>query len=121
MFCWCEILAGAIIEFCKKQEDSEVVHPDVHAETGFGLRATIGNADTLLIGSEKWMKQNNIYKLSEFMEFANKAQNSGNTVVWVALNMKIECVFSIGDPIKPNASEVIYKNCVSQMKAQIVY
>ena len=67
------------------------------------------------------MKQNNIYKLSEFMEFANKAQNSGNTVVWVALNMKIECVFSIGDPIKPNASEVIYKNCVSQMKAQIVY
>merc|ERR1719354_159882 len=101
------ILAGAIIEFCKKRGDSEIVHPEVHAETGFGLRATIDNADTLLIGSEKWMKQNNIYKLSEFMEFANKAQNSGNTVVWVALNMKIECVFSIGDPIKPNASEVV--------------
>ena len=84
--------------------------------TGMGIWASY-NWSTVLIGSERLMKENNI-DMSELKQRAMEIKNEGKTVAFMATDNEIKAVIGIGDVVRETSKDAIQR--ISDMDVEIV-
>lgn len=85
------------------------------AAPGKGVSAKV-DGKTVLVGTETWLKQNQI-PLDGIVRKAMDLQQKGQTVVWVTVEGQVTGLIAIADTIKPEASMAIerLKRLVNQV------
>lgn len=74
--------------------------------SGRGLRARMADGAALLAGNAAMMEENGI-AVSEYIPEANRLQQQGKTVVFVARGESVTGMIAIADTIKPEAADAI--------------
>ena len=99
------------------QRGLELQLPDEFmAESGLGVEATIG-MHNVLVGNAKLMEAHEM-SVKEHEQTLIRLQNEAKTVVFIALDQKIEGIIGISDPVKDSSRDAI--NQLTQMKLRIV-
>lgn len=98
-----------MIEFEKFYFDSICICLIKKATVGMGLSCNVGE-HTILIGNEKWMKENEIKGVKKSIRLKlEHLQSQGKTVVFVSIDSKFCGLIAIADTIKSEAKSVIQK------------
>jgi len=84
--------------------------------TGMGIWAS-HNWSTVLIGSERLMKENNI-DVSELEQRAAEIKSEGKTVAFMAIDNEIKAVIGIGDVVRETSKNAIQR--IKDMGVEIV-
>ncbi len=101
-------LSEAIVKFVSNKSISSKGH-EVHNFgniEGKGIQAEVKKLQ-VFVGNEKLMQSNDIDINSDLKNKADKFSSEGKSLVFVALDKKIEALFAIADTIKPDAKESI--------------
>ena len=85
------------------------------SESGMGIQAVL-DGKTVLVGNPKLMETHHI-QIQNGQEAIIRLQNEAKTVVFMAVDGKLEGVFGIADPVKESSKEAIAE--LSQMKLRI--
>jgi P-type Cu+ transporter len=98
------------------QRGLELQLPDEFiAESGLGVEATIGK-QKVLVGNTKLMESHEM-SVKDYEQTITRLQNEAKTVVFIALDQKIEGIIGITDPVKDSSQDAISK--LTQMKLRI--
>lgn len=98
-------LAKAIVNEGKTQNLPLLKVTEFQTNTGLGIKAVIGTK-RILIGNEKFMKQNKV-NFSIFKPDAQKLENDGKTVIFMAVNSIPASVFAISDNLKEDSGDTV--------------
>lgn len=98
-------LARAIVAY-KQSIVSNIPVDDYRYSAGMGVTAIVGN-QRYFIGNELFIRLSGIPIDNVFVTTAEKYQQKGNTVVWVANARAVIILFAIADPVKDNAVDSI--------------
>jgi Cu+-exporting ATPase len=99
-------LAGAVVRAAKERK-LEVGEPgDFHAVTGEGVRGTVGGK-AVLVGKKSFLEDEEVKVAGDLTERAEKLQEEGNTLIWVAVEGKVAGLLALSDPIKSTAPEAL--------------
>lgn len=93
---------------CQTAADRGVFVPtctEFESLTGLGVRANVEDQE-ILIGNDRVMKEYQI-DLSSFEQQIFDWENTGKTVVCMAVNQKAAAIFAIGDTVKSDARETV--------------
>lgn len=106
----------AIVQYVRDQgvELSEV--KDFKAVTGMGIWANF-NRSTVLIGSQRFMDENNI-DISELRQMAAKVKDEGKTVTFMAVDNELKAVIGIGDAVRETSKDAIQR--INDMNVEVV-
>lgn len=109
-------IGKAIVSYVKDHgiDISEV--KEFKTVTGMGIWASY-NWSTVLIGSERLMKENNI-DVSELKQRAAEIKSEGKTVAFMAIDNKIKAVIGIGDVVRETSEYAIQR--IKDMGVEIV-
>ena len=90
-----------------KRNNIEAIHKAEKFESigGHGVRAVV-NGKTIIVGTERLMKQNNI-DLSPIKDEINRLLNTGNTIGIVAIDGQIAGAIGVADTIRPSAKKTV--------------
>ncbi len=101
-------ISKAILEYAlekgvnlDKVENFEII-------TGKGVKGIVKGKE-VLVGTEKFLNENQIYLTDEFKNFFENEIKKGNTVVFSSIDRNLVGAFSIADEVKEEAVEVITK------------
>lgn len=110
-------LSGAIAKYLVKEKNSQAFKRNsekiisLKDLPGRGIETTT-NKSQILVGSPKLMIEKEVPISQHEAQLSSSWQTQGHSVVLIAINQKIMMMFSITDPIKAGAKEVI-----AQLKA----
>ncbi len=95
-------LGIAVVEAAQEMKLSttlEVV--DFHAIAGSGIDARLSNGDRVLIGSEKYLNEQNI-DTSIVNQHVDEAIEKGSGYFFAAINRQLAALIVVSDPLKPS-------------------
>lgn len=99
-------LGRAIVEYAKSRE-LDIKEPEKFVNIrGKGIKGTVGE-ETVLVGNEKLMKDNDINISKKVDEVRAKLQEEGKTAFFVAITDEVKGVIAVADELKENALDVI--------------
>ena len=98
-------IARGIVDFAKENNIELLEVESFENIAGYGIKAKCNNKN-YLIGNSKLMKENNV-DLSKSINDEDELELDGNSVVFMAEELKLVSLFGIKDTIKDNAEEVI--------------
>lgn len=98
-------LAEAVLEYAKEKEVSLLEVDNFNSITGKGIEGEI-QKKKIVLGSDKYLKSLNI-ATEELIAQADELRKDAKTVVFMAIDSKISCIFCIEDPIKKTSLEAI--------------
>ncbi|MEW4491062.1 heavy metal translocating P-type ATPase [Thalassoglobus sp. JC818] len=104
-------LGEAILEAAREQNFTLPDVQDFDSSTGMGIQGTINNQH-IVIGSPKFLKENNVEGITEIQQRADELRSEGSTVVHVAVDQKLVGLLAVNDPIKestPNAVQGLHQ------------
>jgi Cu+-exporting ATPase len=78
-----------------------------HAHPGAGIHATLDEVGEVHIGNRNWMEQISVHFSAEQMEKAALWEDTGRTVVFVAINHQAAGILAISDTVKSSAYSAI--------------
>jgi P-type Cu+ transporter len=98
-------LAEAVVPYAQAQgaEISDV--RDFEAVAGSGVQGTVSN-QFVKIGTSRWMNELGI-DTSALQQQWEKLEHLGKTVVWLAVDGKVEAIMGIADAVKPSSMNAI--------------
>lgn len=99
-------IAFAIVQAAKAKGLTLPIATDFKALSGAGVQASI-NQQVWLMGSEAFMKNQHVPISDHALTLTEQWASQGETPIMVACNNNLTAVFSVADPIKPNAQDVI--------------
>ncbi len=99
-------LALAILDAAKLKGLTLTSPTDFMAVSGKGLSAKV-NGQSILIGNEAWMKENNVSY--EETDQIKALSDQGKTVLLAAIDGKLQGLLAIADLLKPEAIETVRK------------
>lgn len=96
-------LASAIVKKAQEKNIQLLSVKDFYSVPGYGIGAKINN-NSVILGNQKFLEDNKI-QLSNYLNKADEFTKEGKTVIFTAINNKIEGLVSIADTIKPEAKQ----------------
>lgn len=99
-------IAFAIVQAAQTKGLTLPIATDFKALSGAGVQASI-NQQVWLVGSETFMQNQHIHISDQALALIEQWASQGETPIMVACNNNLTAVFSVADPIKPNAQDVI--------------
>ncbi len=100
-------IASAVVEYAEKLGVDLVEPESFQNYSGFGITAIV-NGNMAALGNDKLMEQFSI-RLDGFSNKFDELSSQGKTVVFCAVNGKLEGILAIEDPIKETSAEAIAK------------
>ena len=100
-------IAETIVNYAKSKQLEIYGCEDFKAFPGYGLKGKVNNKE-ILIGTKELMLENNIV-LDVIEQDALKLEETGKTVIYIAINGKSVALISIADTIKEDSKEAISK------------
>lgn len=94
-------LAEAIVHHTKTQGIKIPARRDVNFEVGLGVRAFLASGEVVLVGSERFLKQENIV--------TNQTDHTGGALMYVACNGEFIGTLRYDDPLRPDAQIILKK------------
>lgn len=99
-------IAYAIVQAAKTKGLALPIATDFKAQSGAGVQASI-NKQVWLVGSEAYMQNQHVRIPDQALALIEQWASQGETPIMVACNNNLSAVFSVADPIKPDARQVI--------------
>jgi Cu+-exporting ATPase len=91
-----------------KEKDLKVEDPELfNALPGYGVEVTYRNG-TILLGNRKLMEANNL-EINNLEAKMTKLEESGKTVMLIAVNGQIAGLIAVADTLKKNSAEAVAK------------
>ncbi|HYE22125.1 MAG TPA: heavy metal translocating P-type ATPase [Verrucomicrobiae bacterium] len=109
-------LAQAVVKYAASKNSNFPEIKNSQAVAGMGAVANIGS-DQIVIGNDAMMNKYNI----DHSAFGNKVEtlaNEAKTVIFAAVNGKVEAIIAMADTLKPFAAEAIV--ALKKMKIEMV-
>jgi P-type Cu+ transporter len=100
-------VAEAVVRYARDNGVSLGEVTGVEAIAGCGIRGTVGDR-SVQIGTQQWLKSSGV-AITALEKFANDWEWQLKTVVWVAIDGRLEAIVGISDALKPHAPEVVAK------------
>ena len=99
-------LAAAIVQAAKDRKIHLSSPTDFRSVTGGGVLGTIADRE-VMIGKSDFLKNQNITGLDPLEASAEKLQEEGKTVIFVAIDGQAAGILAVADPIKPTTPQAI--------------
>ena len=100
-------IGKAIVNYVRDHDIGISEVKEFKTVTGMGIWAS-HNWSTVLIGSERLMKENNI-DVSELEQRAAEIKSEGKTVAFMAIDNEIKAVIGIGDVVRETSKNAIQR------------
>ena len=98
-------LAEAIVNYTRSQQVNFPEAQNFQAIAGSGVQGVVGN-QLVQIGTQRWLEELNI-NTSYFQQLKSAWEAAGKTVVWIAVDGKIEGLMGIADALKPSSQDAV--------------
>lgn len=98
-------IAKAILRYAEKLKAGEYPLEEFESKTGLGIKAKV-DGKNLIIGNEKFLKENHIDTDFQIDEELYLKENS-STKIFIAVNQKLAAIIFIEDKIKETSKEAI--------------
>ncbi len=99
-------LAEAVVRGLRERGADYVPVEDFRALPGKGLKARSGEEE-ILAGNQEFMRENGVIIPEEQEKLALDWQKQGRSVMFMSVSGELVCIFSVADPLKDEASEVV--------------
>ncbi len=103
-------LAEAVVSYAEQQGCRADKAPTVdkfNALAGMGIEARTGDRQ-ILLGNARLMERDGV-QLTEARAVVEQWQAQACTVIWLAIDGRLEAVLAVSDPLKPDAAEAIHR------------
>ncbi|MEG4224783.1 heavy metal translocating P-type ATPase [Microcoleus sp. N9_B2] len=98
-------LGEAVVRYAQSQEVNLTDVKDFEAIAGSGVRGVVGGK-SIALGTLRWMQEMGCD--TEYLELRARAlEVSSKTVVWMAVEGKIEAIMGIADALKPSSAQAV--------------
>jgi Cu+-exporting ATPase len=98
-------LAEAVVQYAQSQGVQLTDSQDFEAIAGSGVKGIVSNQD-VQIGTHRWMRE--LGMETDALKTAwDRLEYLGKTVIWIAINGKIEAIMGIADAVKPSSANAI--------------
>jgi P-type Cu+ transporter len=98
-------LAEAVVQYARSQGVQLNDAKEFEAIAGSGVQGYVSE-QPIQIGTQRWMNELNI-DTSLLQKDWEHLENLGKTVIWIAVNRKIEAIMGIADAVKPSSVDAI--------------
>ncbi|NEU74879.1 copper-translocating P-type ATPase [Hassallia byssoidea VB512170] len=98
-------LAEAIVNYTRSQQVNFPEAKDFQAFAGSGVQGVVKN-QLVQIGTQRWLEELSI-NTSYFQQYKATWEAAGKTVVWIAVEGKIEGLMGIADALKPSSQDAV--------------
>jgi P-type Cu+ transporter len=98
-------LAEAVVQYAQEQGAEQVNGRDFEAIAGSGVQSDVFN-QLIQIGTQRWMNELDI-ETSYLQQQREQLEYLGKTVIWLAVDGKIEAIIGIADAVKPSSAIAI--------------
>jgi Cu+-exporting ATPase len=98
-------LAEAVVRYAQSQQVVWSEAQDFEALAGSGVRAFVSN-QLVQIGTQRWMQELGI-DTSALQQHQDRLQYLGKTVIWIAVDGKIQGIMGISDALKPSSANAV--------------
>ena len=98
-------LGEAVVRYAQSQEVNLTDVKDFEAIAGSGVRGVVGSK-SIALGTLRWMQE--LGCDTEYLELRGRAlEAASKTVVWMAVEGKIEAILGIADALKPSSAPAV--------------
>ncbi|MEG4840520.1 heavy metal translocating P-type ATPase [Microcoleus sp. B9-D4] len=98
-------LGEAVVRYAQSQEVNLTDVKDFEAIAGSGVRGVVGGK-SIALGTVRWMQE--LGCDTEYLELRARAlEAASKTVVWMAVEGKIEAILGIADALKPSSAQAV--------------
>ncbi|MEG4214006.1 heavy metal translocating P-type ATPase [Microcoleus sp. Pol14C6] len=98
-------LGEAVVRYAQSQEVNLTDVKDFEAIAGSGVRGVVGGK-SIALGTLRWMQE--LGCDTEYLELRARAlEAASKTVVWMAVEGKIEAIMGIADALKPSSAQAV--------------
>ncbi|MCZ0900583.1 HAD-IC family P-type ATPase, partial [Microcoleus sp. HI-ES] len=98
-------LGEAVVRYAQSQEVNLTDVKDFEAIAGSGVRGVVGGK-SIALGTLRWMQE--LGCDTEYLELRARAlEAASKTVVWMAVEGKIEAILGIADALKPSSAQAV--------------
>jgi Cu+-exporting ATPase len=98
-------LGEAVVRYAQSQEVNLTDVKDFEAIAGSGVRGVVGGK-SIALGTLRWMQE--LGCDTEYLELRGRAlEAASKTVVWMAVEGKIEAILGIADALKPSSAQAV--------------
>jgi len=98
-------LAEAVVQYAQLQGAELTEAQEFEAIAGNGVQAYVAN-QFVQIGTHRWMKELGI-DTSVLQQSWDRLEYLGKTVIWIAVDGRIEAIMGIADAVKPSSATAI--------------
>ncbi len=98
-------LAEAVVQYAQSQKVQLTDSQEFEAVAGSGVQGYVSN-EWVQIGTHRWIKELGI-DTNALEEYWDGLEYLGKTVIWIAVNSKVEAIMGIADAVKPSSVNAI--------------
>ncbi|MEG4082668.1 MULTISPECIES: heavy metal translocating P-type ATPase [unclassified Microcoleus] len=109
-------LAEAVVQYAQSQGVELTDSREFEAHAGSGVQGYVSN-ESVQIGTHRWMNELGI-DTSSLQQPWDRLEYLGKTVIWIAVNGKVEGIMGIADAVKP--SSVVAIRTLQKMGLEVV-
>ena len=109
-------LAEAVVQYAQSQGVELADAQEFEAIAGSGVQAMVSERSVQL-GTARWMNELGI-NTSSLQQQWDRLEYLGKTVIWIAIDGKVEAIMGISDAVKPASAEAI--RTLQRMRLEVV-
>lgn len=98
-------LAEAVVQYAQAQGVTLTDAQDFEAIAGSGVQGQVGDR-WVQLGTQRWFQELGM-ATDDLMPHRNRWEQSGKTVVWMAVDGQVEAILGIADAVKPSSVSAI--------------
>ncbi|MFB2935599.1 heavy metal translocating P-type ATPase [Aerosakkonemataceae cyanobacterium BLCC-F154] len=98
-------LAEAVVQYAQSQKVELTDSQEFEAIAGSGVQGYVSN-QLVQIGTHRWMNELGI-DTSALQQDWERLEYLGKTVIWIAVNGKVQAIMGISDAVKPSSASAI--------------
>ncbi|WP_257999174.1 copper-translocating P-type ATPase [Fischerella thermalis] len=98
-------LAEAVVNYAQSQSVELTDAQEFEAIAGSGVQGYVSN-QWVQIGTQRWMRELGI-DTSALQQHWDRLEYLGKTVIWIAVNSKVQGIMGIADAVKPSSVNAI--------------
>lgn len=98
-------LAEAVVQYAQSQEVKLVDGQDFEAKAGSGVQGYVSSR-LVQIGTQRWMTELGI-NTQNLEKPRDKLEYLGKTVIWLAVDGKVQGIMGIADALKPSSAKAV--------------
>ncbi len=98
-------LAEAVVQYAQSQEVELAAAPDFEAIAGSGVQGYV-SGHLVQIGTQRWLTELGI-STQALQQHRDRLEYLGKTVIWIAVDGKVEGIMGISDALKPTSASAV--------------